>query len=1076
MKKNLLNYGPPSPNGETLKRNAPHFRCGGRHVKAGVFAASVLLFSSLDSFSANVFIPAERSVNLVSLTQNQVIGTVADADGTPLSGVSIKVVGASSGGATTDGSGKFILSGVTSNDMIEFSYLGFENQLVRYTGQASLQVRLVASTSSLDEVVVIGYGTAKRSDLTGAVSQVNTSKLKNEAPKQIQDILRGNVAGLNVGFSGSAKGGGDLQVRGRTSLNASTTPLVVLDGAIYYGSWEDINPNDIETIDVLKDASSAAVFGAKSSSGVILITTKKGKLGKPVININTTVGASTMAVNERVRDANSFVPWRSDVMKSIKSNYKPYQYDDPRTLPSNISTDDWLAYDGSKGDPVDVWLRRLNMQAPEIANYKAGKSVDWYSEVFQTGLRQDYNVSISGRTDDVSYYLGGGYLKNEGIVRNDEYNTVRTRANIEANVTNFLTVGVNTQFSVRDESSMAHDGDENTITYDWGQIRSLSPWGSQYDDKGELIYRPNTENSGGINPGYNRKFTDRLRKTTALNTTLSATLKLPFGIKNQFNFTPQFQFYERYNHQSAKHVEWAKFGGRASRQQQKTYNWQVDNILTWNKTFAEDHRLDLTFLVNAEKFQRWDNKMTNEKFDPNDDLGYHNPSSGINPVISADDQYSTGDALMARAFYAYKDRYMLTGTFRRDGYSAFGQGNPRANFGAVALGWVFSEESFVNNDNWFNYGKLRLSWGSNGNRDIGRYVALADITTGKYSYVKPDGTLYYVSQLWVSRMANAGLRWERKTSVNLGLDFSLFKNRVDGSLDVYQMNSTDLLVQRSLPDVTGFDWVMDNLGNVRNRGIELTVNSMNIQRENFTWRSGFNFQLNRNKIMSLYGNYDANGKEIDDVSNKWFIGRAIDEVWDWNTLGVWQTGQEEEAAKYGQMPGDYRLEDVNGDGKFTNDDKKFLGFSAPRFRTSLRNEFGFLENFTFSFFVYANWGHMASFNELKSRNGFPDRENSYEFPYWTPENPSNEWARINSNEGGATGFNVYRKKSFLRVDNISFAYNIPSRVLTKYNIRNLRVFANVKNAFAYAPDWSFWDPENSGPTPRNYTFGIDISL
>lgn len=783
--------------------------------------------------------------------------------------------------------------------------------------------------------------------------------------------------------------------------------------------------------------------------------------------MNSSVGLSTMAMHERVHDASSFTNWRSDVMKSIKANYQPYQYDDPRTLPSSVSIDEWLGYDGSKGNPVEVWLRRLNMQPVEIQNYMEGKSVDWYSDVFQTGLRQDYNLSVSGRNEDVSYYLGGGYIENQGIVKNDKFNTVRTRVNLEANVTSFLTLGLNTQFSIRDESA---------IPYNWGAITSLSPWGSKYDADGKLTYRPNTENSGGINPSYDGSFTDRLQKTTALNTMLSATLKLPFGIKNQFNFTPQYSYYERYNHESAKHEEWSKFGGRASRQQQKTYNWQIDNILTWNKEFLDQHRIDLTFLINAEKFQRWDNTMTNEKFDPNDDLGYHAPGSGVNPVVSADDQYSTGDALMARAFYAYKDRYMITGTFRRDGYSAFGQGNPRANFGAVAVGWVFSDEDFISTDRWFNYGKLRLSWGSNGNRDIGRYVALADLTTGKYLYVKPDGTVYQVSQLWVNRMANPGLRWERKTSWNLGLDFGLFNQRVSGSLDVYQMNSKDLLVQRSLPDVTGFDWVMDNLGNVENKGIELSVTSLTMERERFSWRTSFNFQLNRNKIKSLYGNFDENGKEVDDVSNKWFIGRAIDEIWDWNPLGIWQLGQEEEAARYGQKPGDYHLEDVNNDGRLSNEDKKFLGFSEPRFRTSLRNEFNFLSNFNFSFFIYSNWGHMASYNQLKSRNGFPDRENSYKNNYWTPENPSNEWARINSNEGGATGFSVYRKKSFIKVDNISLSYTVPHHLLSSLNVRNLRVFANVRNVFSYAPHWDFWDPENSGPTPRNYTLGIDISL
>lgn len=1007
-----------------------------------------------------------------------VSGTVvSQGDNAPLSGVAVKEKGTTNGVSTND-KGHFVLRNVKPNATLTFSFIGFSTQEKAAQAQSPLNVVLIADIANLDEVVVVGYGTTRKRDLTGAVSQVNAEKIQNEAPGQLSDVLRGNVAGVNVGYNRSAKGGGSLQVRGRTSFNASTSPLIVLDGAIYYGAWEDINPNDIETVDVLKDASSAAVFGAKSATGVVIVTTKKGKDGKPVINYNANIGLATMAVNERVHDASTFTSWRTDVFKSINPNTQAYRFDDPRTLPADISVDTWMGYDGSTGDPVRTWLRRLNMQPVEIDNYIAGKSVDWYDEVFQKGLRQDHNISVSGRNKDVGYYLGAGYLNNEGIIKDDQFKTLRTRANIEANITNFLSVGMNTQFTSRNESAIA---------YSWGEITSLSPWGSQYNENGNLIWRPNTENSGGVNPGYDASHTDRLQRITTLNSTVFAKVNLPFGITFQTNFTPQLELYERYNHERSSHESWAAFGGRASRQQRETYYWQLDNILKWNKTFDEVHRFDVTLLANAEKYQRWNNTMTNDNFAPNDDLGYHGIGSGINPIVSSNDQYSTGDALMARLFYSYKDRYMFTGTYRRDGYSAFGQSNPRANFSSAALGWVFSEEPFFKSK-WFNYGKLRASWGTNGNRDMGgdepMYVALADLTTGKYLYVQPDGTVIQVNQLWVNRLGNPNLRWERNRSVNLGLDFALFNNKLDGSLEVYQMNSSDLLVQRSLPTVTGFDWVMDNLGEVRNRGLEITLNSNNMQRENFSWRTSATFQLNRNSIQHVYRNLDANGRELDDVQNKWFIGHAIDAIWDWKALGVYQLGEEEAAAKYGLRPGDYKLEDVNNDGRFTNADKQFLGYTEPRFRWSLRNDFQLYKNFSFSFMMYSLWGHQEPFNWLKSRNGFPDRQNSYQFPYWTPENQSTEWARINSNEGSATGFNVYRKRSFIRLDNVSLAYSLPRDVISKYKIQNLRLYVNVRNAAMYAPDWEIWDPEwndsntdeGPGPTPRYFTFGIDLTI
>ncbi|QNL50592.1 SusC/RagA family TonB-linked outer membrane protein [Olivibacter sp. SDN3] len=1021
-------------------------------------------------FSSSVLY-AQQTITVKGVVYSQ-------ADNLPLPGVGVVEKGTKNGVSTNE-DGVFVLNNVNPEGTLVFTSIGYISQEANVGNRNSVEVYLSAEVSNLDEVVVVGYGTSRKRDLTGAVSQVRSEVIQNEAPAQMSDMLRGNVAGLSVGYNRNAKGGGSLQLRGRNSLNANTSPLIVLDGAIYYGAWEDINPNDIETVDVLKDASAAAVFGAKSASGVILVTTKKGKEGKPMINYSTNIGLATMAVNQPVHDAETFVPWRQDVMKSINRNAQPYRFDDPRTLPADISIDDWLDYDGSTGDPVRAWLRRLNLQPVEIDNYLAGRSVDWYDVAFQNGLRQDHNISVSGRNKDISYYLGAGYMNNEGIITGDQFKTLRTRANIEANITDFLQVGMSTQFISRNESA---------IGYGWGNITNLSPWGSQYNADGELIWRPNGEPNGGVNPGYDAFHRDYLFRINSLNTTLFAKIDLPFGFSFRTNFTPQLEVLEQYNHQKSTHEGWAAFGGSAYRRNRQTYYWQLDNILSWNRTFNDIHRFDATFLVNAEKFQRWESRMQADNFDPNDDLGYHGMPTGINPILDhgpdgTGDQYSTGDALMARLVYTLKDRYIFTGTFRRDGYSAFGQLNPRANFGSIAAGWVFSDEAFFNSD-WFNYGKLRLSWGSNGNRDIGRYVALANLTTGKYLHVQPDGTVVQVNQLWVDRMRNRNLRWERNVSYNLGLDFALFNNRLDGSLEAYVSNTTDLLVERRLPNVNGFDLVMSNMGRVRNRGIELTLNSNNMQRDNFSWRTTATFQVNRNSIQELYGDLDANGQELDDIQNGWFIGQPIDVIWDWKAQGVYQLGEEEEAARYGLQPGDYKLEDVNDDGSFTNADKQFIGFAEPRFRWSLRNDFQIYKNFTFSFMMYSLWGHSEPFNLLKSRDGFPDRQNSYKYPYWTPDNPSNEWARISSSEGSATGFNVYRKRSFIRLDNVSIAYNLPKSIISRYKVQNLRVYFNVRNAAMYAQQWEFWDPEwndsdpneYAGPTPRFFTFGLDLTL
>ncbi len=438
---------------------------------------------------------------------------------------------------------------------------------------------------------------------------------------------------------------------------------------------------------------------------------------------------------------------------------------------------------------------------------------------------------------------------------------------------------------------------------------------------------------------------------------------------------------------------------------------------------------------------------------------------------------------MARLNYAFKQRYLLTASFRRDGYSAFGLENPRADFPAIALGWVFSKEKFLTS-NWLDYGKLRLSYGLNGNRDIGRYLALSELSTNKYQYVKPDGTLILLTGVSIGRLQNPGLKWERTASLNLGLDFSILKDRIGGSIDVYKKSTKDLLISRTIPDVTGFDEILTNLGEVQNKGFELSLNSLNFKSRNLAWRTTINFSLNRNQIKHLYGPvdlFDATGKVIgqverDDTSNRWFLGHDINEFWDLKVLGVWQEKDSAEAARYGVRPGDFRIQDVNGDGKYSDADRQFIGHRNPRFQWTLRNEFTLFKNFDFSFMLYSNWGNLSSFDQAKNNSGFLDRQNSYKFPYWTKENPINDYARLYSSNGGAV-FNVYRKSSFIRLSTVALSYTLPSHIVRKAKFESMKVYVNVNNAGIYQPDWTFWDVEyGNTPPPRYFSLGVNITL
>jgi len=1014
--------------------------------------------------------------------QQAITGVITDSKAKPLVGATVIIKGTKRG-TSTDVDGRFTLANVPDNATLVISSQGFGTQEVPVKGKGQvINLSLEESISNLSEVVVVGYGTQQKKDLTGAVASVKATQLENENPASVQDVLRGNVPGLNVSQvnAASAKGGGDMQIRGKSSINAGTSPLIVLDGVIYPGALSDINPNDINTIDVLKDASSAAVFGAKAASGVVLITTKKGSRPKPTITFNTNVGFGEPAQKEELYDGPGFVAWRTDVQNSRFVNHRPYEYNDPRTLPDSVPLSSWL--NGRTGDPVDVWLERLGLKPVEIANYKAGKTINWYDMMFQKGFRQDHTISLSGKKDDLTYYMSVGYTSNEGIIVGDKYSIFRTRVNLEGKVASWMSVGMNFQFADRDESQ---------VPVNWGQMVNASPYGEIYNADGiTLRDSPNDDIGNNSNPFADNTFTNRMQKNNTLFGSLYAKGNLGYGFSYQVNFTPSFDYYRYFNGVSAKHPTYRVRKGVATRTMQTTYNWQVDNLIKWDKTYGQ-HQINVTFLANAEKYQSWRSQMDNEGFDPSDVLSYHNIGAGIKPIVVSDDQVSTGDALMLRGNYTFKDKYMLTASVRRDGYSAFGQENPRATFPAIALGWVFSDEKFLKNVTWVNFAKLRASWGINGNRDIGRYQAISDLTTGKYQYITPAGAVIPVSQLWVNRMQNSSLKWEKTTSYNLGLDFNVLQNRFGGSVDVYHKSTSDLLILRSLTWVVGFDNVMYNLGQVDNKGIEISLNSTNIISKNFTWRTTLNFTLNRNEIKHLYGPVnvlDATGKVIgqvenDDVANRWFIGHDIDVVWDQKVLGIWQQNESAEALKYGVAPGDFKVEDVDKDYKYTDADRQFLGYKNPRYQWTLRNEFHFYKNFDFSFMLYSNWGQLTDFNQAKNNSGFQDRQNSYKFPYWKPENPINDYARLYSSNGSA-GYSVYRKASFIRLQTLALGYTLPKHLIERAKLESLKVYANVTNAGLYAPDWTFWDPEyrnrasdgaiSTAIAPRYYSLGVNL--
>lgn len=1007
-----------------------------------------------------------------------VSGRVTDSAHAAFPGVTVIIKGTNSG-TVTDVQGNYNLQKVAEDATLVFSFVGMKTQEIQVQGKTTINIVLTEETIGIDEVVAVGYGTVKKKDLTGAVSQINAEKLERESSSNMTALLRGALPGLNVNFSTSAKGlssASDMMVRGQKSLRAdagdekgANAPLIVLDGMIYYGDMSDINPVDIEMIDVLKDASSSAIYGARASNGVILITTKKGRKGKPAISVSSSIGLSSRShTSIGLMSPEQFINWRIAGYESNekKQESKPGYYNSPDNLPSGISTDSWKAYDGSSeaSDLTSVWLNRIGFSTIEINNYKEGKTVNWEDYLFQTGVTQDYNISLSGSSDALSYYWSLGYVDKEGMWYNEDFNTIRSRINLEANVTNWLKVGTNTQFAVRDESSIP----ASLNMY-------LTPYASSYQDDGvTLMYAPTGNVSVSRHPWLSLTYQDRFQKYNNMNSKIYASLTLPFGFTFTTEYIPRFNWNRSYNWYSAQHDDYTAENGRASRENTTVFEWQVNNMLKWNRKFGQ-HTFDLTLVQNSEKYQYRYDGMSRNYFQPNDYLGYHAMQSATADLsITSNDQVSTGAAYLARLNYIMKDRYMITGSFRRDGYSAFGQKNPWADFGSLALGWMISEENFFK-IKWIDFLKIRASYGTNGNRGVGIYDALSNLATGKFVMIE-DGSEKYVSKLYTSRMANSNLKWERTGAYNSGLDFSVLKGRLKGNFDIYFMKTKDLLMERQLPDITGFASVYSNMGQVNNQGFELSLNSTNIQTSDFSWTCGFSVAHNKNKIIHLFGDYmtdeDGNMKEVDDETNEWFIGHSTDEIWDYKVLGIWQTDEKEEAAKYAREPGDFKLWDYDGDGYYTNKDKQFLGYRQPKYRVSFRNDFQY-NNWYLSIKMYSYLGHKAANNHRKGDDSFYDRGTAYNVPYWTPEHPNNRWARVRSYE---SGFNVWEDNSFVRIDNIALTYNLPKAFLDRYKITACNISLVTQNPYVWRPTWDWMDPESQGYAPTYYSLKLNFTL
>lgn len=1061
------------------------------------------------------------------LEQKTINGQVNDENGMPLPGVTILEKG-SKNAALTDFDGKFTLKVAQENAVLVISFLGYETKEITLKGESSITVKMQRATASLDEVVVVGYGKMKKKDLTGSIVQVTPDKLANQNPQTVQDILRG-VPGVRVGYDPSAKGGGSLQIRGQTSVYNPdganhNSPLIILDGMQFYGELSEINPDDIGQIDILKDASATSVYGSKAAAGVIVISTKKGKKGKPVINVSINTTINTKSAYRNVYSPEGYLKFREDWEtaatyggNTATGEYGPYMvgqvgkvgyFSNPEDLGKyGITQEQWLAYQPAnltQGKSLkEVWGLRLGIDTALMPNFLDNKTHDWSNSTFRTGINRDSNMSVSGAGDNVNYYLSVGYLDAQGAIVGDDFSQVRANMKVDSKIASWLDIGANINFQDRtDGNIMPSLGTES------GQNNMMrtSPFGNFRDENGNYERQPMGKNISGQNYNYyyDRQFMEKETGYTTFNTIFTTKVTLPLGITYSFNIAPRYQFFHDRYFESTANPNWAAATHGVNRNSSTRFDYNLNNTLAWDYTIAAKHHIVATFVQEAEERRYWSDGMTANNIQPSDALGFHNVANATmaNSSLRANDTHETADALMARLFYSYDNRYMLTASIRRDGYSAFGASNPYAVFPSLAFAWSFKNEKWLT---WepLSTGKLRLSWGTNGNRSLENpYLSLANLGSGSgatMGYISTTGTPWEVKYLALDRMANPNLEWEKTEATNIGLDFGFLNDRITSTVDIYKMLTHDMIMNQRLPGFSGFSSITTNLGEVQNQGIEISLSTLNMKRPNFEWRTTAGFAYNKNTIKSLYGNMedvkDANGnvigrKESDDKTNGWFIGRPISQIWDYKVIGIWQKDEWQEALKYGQRPGDPKVENsYTGDDKadgtpvYNEKDKQFLGVRTPPINASLRNEFKIYKNWDLAIDTYANLGHKSLsntyMNNFNASSLYKFNFNSFVNPYWTVDNPTNDWARLDAKGPAGAGTQRLYDRSFIRVANISLAYSLPKDLIERIHIRNLKIYASVQNAATWSAskEWKYFgDPETGGLATRMFNLGLNVSL
>lgn len=966
------------------------------------------------------------------LAQVQVTGKVSNSSGEAIPGVNVTIKGTSQG-TITDIDGEYTLMNVPSDGTLIYSYVGMTTQEVAVGSRSRIDVALAEDVQSLQEIVVIGYGAVKKEDLTGAVSSIGNKELVSRGTTSPIEALQSNVAGVNITRqSGNVGSDFEIQIRGVNSLTGAQ-PLFVVDGVVTDNiNW--LNPNDIDRIDILKDASSTAIYGSRGSNGVVIVTTRSGERVKgrqATFQYSGYVGMRTIAnMPDFLNGYDEAVVWNKDREVALYLVQGRDFNADP----------DWDTFgfpNVEDEDGNDYWAEALSSR----------RGTDWLDVLLKPSIQQNHFISASGGSDDISYMVGAGYQGDDGNAEGQWYKKYNFKASVDGSPSDKFSMGANINLAFSDRELIA--------TSYVQQLFRMPTWAPARNTEGDLVQSPMVGISGNVNPYAHLE--NGVYNVEDYYVISNFYVRFtPFNwLTLRSTFSPNARFQRRGEYQDEFATRSISVG-RMWNDNNLSFLW--DNQLSLSKDFG-NHSLTYDFIQSAQS-DRFEGSFVHGRILPFNSQ-FYNVESGDIVLAESDFRKSTLLSFTNRLNYSLMDKYLFTATMRWDGSSRMAPGNKWAAFPSAAIAWRMSEEPFFANSQVDNL-KLRLSYGLTGNNNINPYLTMTRLD--RQTYYDWDGTT--ANGFIPSSIPNPNLTWERTREWNLGADFSFFRNRVSGEVNVYDRLSLDLLMSRKLPMPTGWAEMMDNVGSVSNKGVEVQLSTVNVEAGDFSWETTFTYAMNNNKIVELYG------KKEDDVPNRWFIGEPVEVVYAMVFDGIWQRDELAEGDRQ-EMEGTAKVKDLNEDGNIDIDnDMTVLGSPIPKWTGSISTTLRY-RNFDLSASVYTKQGVFIFSPFHREFTDFNSRV-ILDVPYYVRENPITEsrfsntypqarymgpyWGE-DAEDYGYPGFN--KDASFTRIQNITLGYTMPQNLMSRLGVSNMRVYLNALNPFVFTK-YDGFDPEWAG--------------